>query len=183
MAEISKEIEQAAKEAEAYFADHPEAAASGSRQESDTITIKFAKGLVGEPFMSKSGKELVEITIPNSDPGDKRPWQTFVLAARDVHENKFGKGMWAKIPAEGRTTVQRQTRTNPEATGPSAWTTEKTVVTNAELKQMVEFYKERPRESVKEKLDQHKEDRAEQKPPSEKTANKSKKDRKAEPEH
>ena len=91
--------------------------------------------------------------------------------------------MWAKIPAEGRTTVQRQTRTNPEATGPSAWTTEKTVVTNAELKQMVEFYKERPRESVKEKLDQHREDRAEQKPPSEKTANKSKKDRKAEPEH
>ena len=66
----------------------------------EEITIKFAKGLVGEPFTSKSGKEFVQISIPNSDPKDSRPWQTFVLASKDVHENKFGKGMWAKIPAD-----------------------------------------------------------------------------------
>ena len=114
---------------------------NSERKEFQTLTIKFAKGLVGEPFMSKGGKELVEITIPNSDPADKRPWQTFVLASRDVHEDKFGKGMWAKIPAEGHTTVQRQTRSNQEAEGPAAWTSEKTVVSNADLKKMVEFYK------------------------------------------
>ena len=28
------------------------------------ISIKFGKGLVGEPFTSKSGKELVEVKIP-----------------------------------------------------------------------------------------------------------------------
>ena len=146
------------------------------RREFQTLTIKFAKGLVGEPFMSKGGKELVEITIPNSDPADKRPWQTFVLASRDVHEDKFGKGMWAKIPAEGHTTVQRQTRSNPEAEGPAAWTSEKTVVSNADLKKMVEFYKERPRESVKEKLEQKKEESSkEAKPPAAKTKTKSSK--------
>ena len=135
--------------------------------------LSFAKGLVGEPFMSKGGKELVEITIPNSDPADKRPWQTFVLASRDVHEDKFGKGMWAKIPAEGHTTVQRQTRSNPEAEGPAAWTSEKTVVSNADLKKMVEFYKERPRESVKEKLEQKKEESSkEAKPPAAKSKGK-----------
>ena len=146
---------------------------NSERKEFQTLTIKFAKGLVGEPFMSKGGKELVEITIPNSDPADKRPWQTFVLASRDVHEDKFGKGMWAKIPAEGHTTVQRQTRSNPEAEGPAAWTSEKTVVSNADLKKMVEFYKERPRESVKEKLEQKKEESSkEAKPPAAKSKGK-----------
>ena len=146
---------------------------NAERREFQTLTIKFAKGLVGEPFMSKGGKELVEITIPNSDPADKRPWQTFVLASRDVHEDKFGKGMWAKIPAEGHTTVQRQTRSNPEAEGPAAWTSEKTVVSNADLKKMVEFYKERPRESVKEKLEQKKEESSkEAKPPAAKSKGK-----------
>ena len=149
---------------------------NAERREFQTLTIKFAKGLVGEPFMSKGGKELVEITIPNSDPADKRPWQTFVLASRDVHEDKFGKGMWAKIPAEGHTTVQRQIRSNPEAEGPAAWTSEKTVVSNADLKKMVEFYKERPRESVKEKLEQKKEESSkEAKPPAAKTKAKSSK--------
>ena len=146
---------------------------NSERKEFQTLTIKFAKGLVGEPFMSKGGKELVEITIPNSDPADKRPWQTFVLASRDVHEDKFGKGMWAKIPAEGHTTVQRQIRSNPEAEGPAAWTSEKTVVSNADLKKMVEFYKERPRESVKEKLEQKKEESSkEAKPPAAKSKGK-----------
>ena len=31
------------------------------------VTIKFGKGLVGEPFTSKSSKELVEVSIPNPD--------------------------------------------------------------------------------------------------------------------
>ena len=151
---------------------------NSERREFQTLTIKFAKGLVGEPFMSKGGKELVEITIPNSDPADKRPWQTFVLASRDVHEDKFGKGMWAKIPAEGHTTVQRQIRSNPETEGPAAWTSEKTVVSNADLKKMVEFYKERPRESVKEKLEQKKEESSKEvKPPAAKTKAKSSKNK------
>lgn len=81
------------------------AAGGGNRESMEEITIKFAKGLVGEPVMSKSGTELVRISIPNSDPKDHSHWQEFVLASKQVHGNKFGKGMWAKIPAEGHTTV------------------------------------------------------------------------------
>lgn len=79
----------------------------GRKDQMEMITIKFAKKLVGEPFTSKKGKELVEIVIPNSDPADKRPWQTFVLAARDVHENKYGKGMWAKMQRPSCTEATR----------------------------------------------------------------------------
>lgn len=31
------------------------------------VTIKFGKGLMGEPFLSKAGKQLVEIKIPNRE--------------------------------------------------------------------------------------------------------------------
>ena len=49
----------------------------------EEITIKFGKGLVSEPFTSKAGKELVEVKIPNPDPADKRPWESFVISPKD----------------------------------------------------------------------------------------------------
>lgn len=61
------------------------------------VTIKFGKGLMGEPFTSKNGKELVEIKIPNADHSDSRPWESFVVPANFVHENQYGKGMWMKF--------------------------------------------------------------------------------------
>ena len=74
----------------------------------DVISIKFGKGLA-EPFTAKDGKEFMRITIPNQDPADKTPWASFVLPAKAVHENQYGKGLWAKIPAEGTTTVSKPT--------------------------------------------------------------------------
>jgi len=141
-------IDNAVKEVEKDMA----AATVGEAKEPiETITIKFGKGLVGEPFTGKSGKEFVEIMIPNSDPADKRSWRTFVLEARDVHANKYGKGMWAKIPANGHTTVQRSIVTG-EKDGVKQWSAEKTTVTNAELKSMVEFYKIQPKRSLEPSL-------------------------------
>jgi hypothetical protein len=49
----------------------------------------------------------MRILIPNQDPGDKTPWASFVLPAKAVHENQYGKGLWAKIPAEGTTVVTK----------------------------------------------------------------------------
>ena len=124
-----------------------DAAAVGKedREPMEEITIKFAKGLVGEPFVSRDGTELVRISIPNSDPKDHAPWQEFVLASRQVHENKFGKGMWAKIPAEGHTTVSRPFLAGQDETGRNIWEKRLRVVSNRELKEMVEFYKTRDR--------------------------------------
>ena len=52
------------------------------------VTIKFGKGLVGEPFTSKNGKELVEVSIPNPDKADSRPWETFVISPKMIHANQ-----------------------------------------------------------------------------------------------
>ena len=123
------------------------AAAADSRRNIEEISIKFAKGLCSEPFMSKSGKEFVRIQIPNSDPADHEPWQEFVLESKQVHENQYGKGLWAKIPADGHTTVSRPFLAGKDENGKNIWDSRKRTVSNRELKEMVEFYKTRGRDA------------------------------------
>ena len=67
---------------------------------------------IGEISDYESMKEYMRIQIPNQDQGDHTPWASFVLPAKSVHENQYGKGLWAKIPADGTTTV-----TKPVAVG------------------------------------------------------------------
>ena len=126
--------------------------ASAGERKIPEITIKFGKGCLGQPFVGKDGNEYRSVLIPNSDPEDHRPWATFVVRANHVHEDKFGKGMWTKVPAEGHTTIRRGHVVGQDEAGKDIWENVSTKITNQELKAMVEFYKERPRESVKEKL-------------------------------
>ena len=126
----------------------------------EEVTLKFGKGLV-EPFAGKDGKEFMRITIPNQDPADKTPWASFVLPAKAVHENQYGKGLWAKIPADGATTVTKPTLMGQDDAGKNVWQDVKTEVPNRDLKAMVEAYKTRApqektaehRESARGKLD------------------------------
>lgn len=106
----------------------------------EEITLHFGKGTV-EPFTAKDGREMLKIVIPNADPNDHSPWSSFVLPAKAVHENKFGKGLWAKIPADGSTTLTRPYLAGQNEDGKNIWKDEKTTVNNQELKSMVEFYK------------------------------------------
>ena len=119
------------------------ATATAEKSKIEEITIKFAKGLCGEPFMSKNGVELVRIQIPNKDPNDHTPWAEFVLAKKSVHENQYGKGLWAKIPADGHTTVSKSFLAGQDENGKNIWEKDKRSVPNRERKEMVEFYKER----------------------------------------
>ena len=142
------------QEAEAQMAKE---AQSPKREE---VTIKFGKGLA-EPFQSKDGREFMRIMIPNQDQSDKTPWASFVLPAKAVHENQYGKGLWAKIPAEGTTVVSKQVLAGQDEAGKNIWEDQKPKVPNKELKGMVEAYKAKapqakeaqPRESAREKLD------------------------------
>ncbi len=126
----------------------------------EEVTIKFGKGHA-EPFTAKDGREFVRIRIPNIDPEDKSPWASFVLPARAVHENQYGKCLWAKIPAEGTTVVTKSIVVGQDDAGKNIWQDEKTQVPNTKLKAMVEAYKDRapqakeaqPKESAREKLD------------------------------
>ena len=150
----SVQVPDFVQEAEAMLAKE------GGAQKRDEVTIKFGKGLA-EPFTSKDGKEFMRITIPNQDPADKTPWASFVLPAKAVHENQYGKGLWAKIPADGTTTVTKPTLIGQDDAGKNVWQDVKTEVPNRDLKAMVEAYKTRapqekkaePRQSTREKLD------------------------------
>ena len=65
----------------------------------------------------------------------------YVLPAKAVHENQYGKGLWAKIPADGHTTLTKPYLAGQSEDGKNIWKDEKTTVSNRELKSMVEFYK------------------------------------------
>jgi len=118
----------------------------------EEISIKFGKGLA-EPFTGKDGKEYMRILIPNEDKGDHTPWASFVLPAKAVHENKYGKGLWAKIPADGTTTVTKAVQVGVQD-GKRVWENQKTAIPNKVLKARVEAYKNRSRESARGKLEQ-----------------------------
>jgi len=140
------------------FVREAEAAmAAGETFEMDApqeVTIKFGKGLVGEPFTSKNGKELVEIKIPNVDPSDSRPWESFVISPKMVHENKYGKGLWMKLPEDGNVRLSRSVLSGQDEAGKNIWKTEYRTVSVGELKALMESYKNR--ESVMGKLSEKK---------------------------
>lgn len=119
-----------------------------TKEENKEITIKTAKGLVGEPFKAKDGKEYCEVKIPNKDENDKSPWATFVVRAAEIHDDKFGKGKWFKLPADGTTTISKSNVIGKNEEGKNVYENTKERLTNSELKDRVEFYKERDNDRV-----------------------------------
>ncbi len=123
----------------------------------EEVTIKFGKGLVGEPFTSKKGTELVEVKIPNVDEADKSPWASFVISPKMVHDNKFGKGVWMKLPAEDTIRIGKPVLKGQNEEGKNIWEKEFKVISVGELKEMMEAYKTKERPSVMESLGEKKE--------------------------
>ena len=124
------------------------------------VTIKFGKGLVSEPFTSKSGKELVTVLIPNPDKADARPWESFVISPKMIHDNKFGKGVWMKLPENETTRLSRSVRSGVDDNGKTIWQRETREVSNTELKALMESYKVKNRGSVLSELSDRKENAA-----------------------
>ena len=91
---------------------------------------------------------MVQVKIPNRDPNDKTPWESFAVPANFVHENKFSNGLWMKLPADGTTKVSRSMPHGKDDMGRTIWQNESRTVSNTQLKAMVEAYKERPRDSM-----------------------------------
>ena len=114
--------------------------------ENEEVTIKTAKGLVGEPFKAKDGKEYCEVKIPNKDENDKTPWASFVVRKANIHEDKFGKGMWFKLPKDGTISISKPVLKGKDENGKNMYENSRERVTNTELKGMVEYYKEKERE-------------------------------------
>ena len=111
-----------------------------TKEERKEITLKFGKGLVGEPFQGKDGNTYRQIMIPPNEE-TKTPWQSFVVKANQVHDNQYGKGMWCKLPENGSTTVVKHVAKGADEQGKTIWENEKNKVSNKDLKAMVEAYK------------------------------------------
>ena len=113
----------------------------------EEVSLKFGKGLCSF-FAGKDGQEMAAIRIP-SEKYDR--WPQFVVPARIVHENRYGKGLWMKIPADGNTRLSVSKRIR-QPDGREDWTKEFFTVSNRELKDMVEAYKskDRSRDETKE---------------------------------
>ena len=133
-----------------FISDTGKTALSGgsTAEERNEVTIKFGKGLVGESFVSKNGKELVEVSIPNARDDDHRPWESFVISPKMIHENKFGKGVWMKLPVDGSTRLSRPVKNGTDDKGKTIWSHETREVSNVELKAILEVYKEKGKDSV-----------------------------------
>ena len=58
---------------------------------SEKITIRVSDKLVGEPFTTKDGKEMISVKVPNEDTKDLSPMATFLVPASFVSE-KDDKG-------------------------------------------------------------------------------------------
>ncbi len=102
--------------------EHPDFVQENDKPAARTeVTIKFGKGLIGDPFTSKNGKELVEVKIPNADKSDTRPWESFVISPRMIHDNQFGKGVWMKLPEDGTTRLSRMAKAGMDEAGKPVW--------------------------------------------------------------
>ena len=112
----------------------------------EQLTITFGRGLCNYFTSKKTGKEMCAVKIPGQGEGS---WPQFVLPADRVRDSRFGKGVWARIPADGKTTLTVSRRVEA-ADGSTAWQKESFVVTNRELKEMVEAYKRQPRRNGRE---------------------------------
>ena len=112
------------------------------QQATEMIKITFSRKLA-RAFTTKTGKDVVAISIPNADPNDKNPWEEFVLPVTMVHSDHYGsKALWVKLPADGSTTLSRNFKPSVEG---GEWTKQERVVDNNTLKSMVEAYKLKPK--------------------------------------
>ena len=90
----------------------------------------------------------MEVLIPNPDKADSRPWESFVISQKMIHDNKFGKGVWMKLPENGTTRLSRSVKTGIDDKGGNIWHRETREVRNTELKALMESYKNKGKESV-----------------------------------
>lgn len=105
-----------------------------NKEEKKEITIKFGKGNV-QKFTGKDGTEYAKIVFR-----DGEEWKSFVMPAKYVHENQYGKGMWCKLLAEGHTKVS----TNVKGEDGNYLSS---TVANKDLKAIVESYKKKQKKS------------------------------------
>ena len=109
----------------------------------EEVTFHFGKGLC-QFFTSKKGEEMARIKIPNTP---YESWPSYVVPAKIVHDNRYGKGYWMKLPANAKTTLTISKRVT-NADGTVEWQDKRIAVENRHLKEMVESYRSQPQQDA-----------------------------------
>lgn len=109
---------------------------STERSDIEMLHFKISKKLVGEPFLSKAGRELREVRIPNESNDDKTPWRRFVVGANSVHLDRYSNGRlnYISLPADGFVTVKKDIETGVDAEGRKVYETLSEQVPNIQIK-------------------------------------------------
>ena len=71
-----------------------------------------------------------------------------MISPKMIHDNQFGKGVWMKVAEDAAFTVSRSVKTGIDESGKGIWSKETRQVSSAELKGMLEAYKDRDKGSV-----------------------------------
>lgn len=95
------------------------------------LTIKFGKGCMKEFERTSENGEIETFAEIRFKDGEQ--WKSFVVPRKYVHENQFGKGLWMKRNADGKTKVQSYNSETKEKT--------EEYISNKDLKKKVEHYK------------------------------------------
>ena len=132
-------------------------------EDKNEISIRFAKGMMKD-FIAQDGKEYARISIPVENQPEGKSWPSFVIPKDMIRENEGGKSMWAKLPANGKTTLSMNEITAVGEDGKNLYKTKYASVDNKNLKKLLDASREQSkgRDSFKEKLEEKK---SEVKPP------------------
>ena len=109
-----------------------------AQSEIEMVTLKVSEKWVGSHFTSKAGQELVEVKIPHADRENKTPWPSFVTDPKKLHNNKFGGGLWMKLPKNGHTTIKQPMRIGTNENGKGIYENQMSRIPNTELKGMID---------------------------------------------
>jgi len=114
--------------------------ASKDEKEFKEVTIKFSPKLATK-FEGKDGKSYYEIKLPNIHEDDNKPWAHFVLPEKAVHEDQYSAKdrLWAKLPADGDTTLRRSVKTDEiDPDGKAVYKEEEFKLSNKTLANMMD---------------------------------------------
>jgi len=101
----------------------------------ERITFEVPEGLVSKPFQTKTGSEMIRITIPNIDSKANSLEDTFAVHPDEI--KKTGKSYIVTLPSVGNRTLL-STTLNEKDQSEKRYTFHKNVISNKQLKERMD---------------------------------------------
>lgn len=114
-------------------------AAPDVQKEKKDLCIRFRSGLLGKPFVTAKGVELVSISIPNKEKDSPFSWRTFVVPAKSVHTDRHHEKMrYLYLDPKKQTTIRQSCCIGKNETGKGIYETHSYKIDNSSLKNLMD---------------------------------------------